>query len=77
MIATLTGRIAVALTRFAYRHGHHTYLSTGCLHGDHAYCQTQARRYDGTTKTAAVCKFCDEGDDHGGHCVCHCHQEAP
>jgi hypothetical protein len=77
VIPQLAGRIAVALTVWAHRHGHHRYLSTGCLHGDHAYCQTQARRYDGTVKTAAVCKFCSEGDDRGGSCVCHCHREAP
>ena len=83
MIATLTGRLAVALTRFAYRHGRHVYLSTSCLHGDCGYCQTQARRYDGTTKISAVCKFCSEdaGNDegrthaHGGGCVCRCHRK--
>lgn len=47
----------------------HRYLSTGCLHGDHDYCQTEARRYDGTTKIAATCKFC------GAPCVCECHGE--
>ncbi|MFE9372277.1 hypothetical protein ACFYM2_21255 [Streptomyces sp. NPDC006711] len=57
------------------RHGHHAYLSTGCLHGDHSYCQTQAKRYDGSTKTAATCKFCESADDRGGHCVCRCHRE--
>ena len=46
----------------------HRYLSTGCLHGEHAYCQTEARRYDGTTKTAATCKFC------AAPCICECHQ---
>lgn len=45
----------------------HVYLSTGCLHGDHDYCQTEARRYDGTTKIAGTCKFCGEP------CVCPCH----
>lgn len=54
----------------------HVYLSTGCLHGDtalpdgrtgHEYCQTDARRYDGTHKTAATCKFCSSP------CVCPCH----
>jgi hypothetical protein len=48
----------------------HIYLSTGCLHGDHAYCQMEARRYDGSTKTAATCKFC------ASPCVCLCHPEA-
>ncbi|MFD9630106.1 hypothetical protein [Streptomyces violascens] len=88
MIPALVGRLAVALTRWAHRHGQHIYLSTGCLHGGadhsdpgHVYCQTQARRYDGTTKISAVCKFCSEGagdDDghgHGGACVCRCHRE--
>lgn len=83
MIARFIGRTGAALTRLAYRHGHHTYLSTGCLHGDlvlpdgrtgHDYCRTQARRYDGTTKAAAVCKFCSElGRPGHGHCVCPCH----
>lgn len=48
----------------------HIYLSTGCLHGDHTYCQVEARRYDGSTKTAATCKFC------ASPCVCPCHREA-
>lgn len=46
----------------------HEYLSTGCLHGDHAYCQ-------GTTgavgaKRPAECKFC------GAPCICDCHKPA-
>jgi len=47
--------------------GVHRYLSTGCLHGDHEYCKVEARRYDGSIKTAATCKFC------GSPCVCWCH----
>jgi hypothetical protein len=48
----------------------HIYLSTACLHGDHAYCQVEARRYDGSTKTAATCKFC------ASPCICPCHRGA-
>ena len=77
MIAELAGRLAVALTRWSYRHGHHAYLSTSCLHDECGYCQTQAKRYDGTTKISAVCKFCTERGEHGGGCVCRCHREAP
>ncbi|MEU6674798.1 hypothetical protein [Streptomyces sp. NPDC046925] len=47
----------------------HEYLSTGCLHGEHGYCQYEARRYDGSTKTPAQCKFC------AAPCVCACHKE--
>ncbi|MFD5697490.1 hypothetical protein [Streptomyces lasiicapitis] len=60
----------------------HVYLSTGCHHGDtvlpdgrtgHGYCQTEAQRYDGTTKIAGTCKVC------GARCICPCHtsQEQP
>lgn len=69
MIPQLAGRIAVALTAWTNRHGHHAYLSTSCLHGHHGYCQTQAKRYDGSIKTAAVCKFC------GASCHCPCHRK--
>lgn len=65
-------RIAVLLQRAAHRTaGRHVYLSTGCLHGDHGYCQTEARRYDGTTKKPSVCKFCE------AKCICRCHRSAP
>lgn len=48
----------------------HVYLSTGCLHGQHAYCQN----VDGIAglKKPAQCKFCT------APCVCGCHgAEAP
>lgn len=45
----------------------HWYLSTSCLHGDCAYCQTEARRYDGTHKTAATCKTCRAPCQHRCH----------
>ncbi|MCX5209751.1 hypothetical protein OG689_10695 [Kitasatospora sp. NBC_00240] len=44
----------------------HHYLSTGCLHGDHAYCRSDTGAAG--TKTPAVCKFC------AAPCVCVCHQ---
>jgi hypothetical protein len=52
----------------AFRHNPHRYLSTGCLHGHHGDCQTQAVRYDGTPKIAASCKWCH------APCICRCHR---
>lgn len=46
----------------------HAYLSTACLHGEHAYCQGSLRM-DGAAKRPACCKFC------GAACVCPCHGE--
>jgi hypothetical protein len=48
--------------------GRHVYLSTGCLHGDCAYCK-------GMTGVAGVkrpgeCKGCE------AHCICPCHRAA-
>lgn len=45
----------------------HVYLSTGCYHGDHAYCQRGVRG-DGGEKRPAQCKFCD------ARCICDCHR---
>ncbi|MFJ7999006.1 hypothetical protein ACIQ7D_17920 [Streptomyces sp. NPDC096310] len=42
------------------------YLSTGCLHGEHAYCQGATGQAG--TKTPAVCKFC------AAPCRCDCHR---
>ncbi|MFJ1993002.1 hypothetical protein [Streptomyces asiaticus] len=61
--------VAAALTRAAHRiAGRHVYLSTGCLHGEHGYCQ----KHTGLSgaKTPAVCKFCKSP------CVCSCHRAA-
>lgn len=44
----------------------HHYLSTGCRHGEHAYCQGNTG-YAGPKKPA-VCKFCD------APCICPCHK---
>lgn len=46
----------------------HVYLSTGCFHGHHDYCQSHTGR-DGS-KTPAQCKFCS------APCTCGCHQQA-
>ncbi|MFJ6073669.1 hypothetical protein ACIQFU_22980 [Streptomyces sp. NPDC093065] len=47
----------------------HVYLSTGCLHGEHAYCQSHTGHSG--TKTPAACKFC------AAPCTCGCHTETP
>jgi hypothetical protein len=63
--ARLIGRLAVTLTRLAHRLGVHVYLSTGCLHGEHAYCQAKTGQTG--SKTPATCKF------DAAPCVCRCH----
>lgn len=65
MTARLIGRLAVWLTRIAHQHGTHHYLSTGCLHGHHGYCQAKAGKAG--TKKPAECKFCR------APCRCRCH----
>jgi hypothetical protein len=52
--------------REAVRDHPHRYLSTGCLHGQHAYCQGKTGRAG--AKRPAECKFC------AARCVCDCHQ---
>jgi len=49
--------------------GVHVYLSTGCLHGDHAYCKSMTGLNG--AKRPASCKKC------GAKCICGCHQEQP
>jgi hypothetical protein len=46
----------------------HTYLSTGCLHGEHAYCQSNTGASG--AKSPAQCKFC------AAPCRCSCHLDA-
>ncbi|WP_030670560.1 hypothetical protein [Streptomyces rimosus] len=48
--------------------GGHTYLSTGCLHGEHGYCQSMTGLAG--AKRPARCKFCE------APCICPCHQAA-
>ncbi|MGW0837504.1 hypothetical protein [Streptomyces prunicolor] len=45
--------------------GEHTYLSTGCLHGDHDYCKSMTGLNG--AKRPASCKKC------GAACICGCH----
>ena len=45
----------------------HVYLSTGCLHGDHAYCKAMTGMNG--AKRPGECKHCR------AHCVCGCHTE--
>lgn len=51
--------------------GEHQYLSTGCLHDKHEYCQADAVAKDGGVlrKVPAQCKFCE------APCICDCHSE--
>ncbi|KOT57070.1 MULTISPECIES: hypothetical protein [Streptomyces] len=44
----------------------HRYLSTGCLHGEHGYCQSHTGLSG--SKTPASCKFCK------APCQCLCHR---
>lgn len=45
--------------------GKHLYLSTGCLHGDHAYCKAMTGAQG--VKRPGECKHCD------ARCICRCH----
>lgn len=65
-IEPLLGRLRAPATPGPARH---VYLSTGCYHGDHGYCQNPT----GLTgaKAPAVCKFCH------APCICPCHRAAP
>ena len=63
---TIAARIREAVADRPPADGH-TYLSTGCRHGDHTYCQNHTGQSG--QKTPAQCKFC------GSPCVCGCHQE--
>lgn len=61
----------VALTAYSsyIEHLAHAYLSTGCRHGEHGYCQSNTGSQG--QKTPAVCKFCE------APCVCPCHIDTP
>ncbi|MCA1222447.1 hypothetical protein [Streptomyces sp. 8L] len=47
----------------------HAYLSTGCLHGHHDYCQSHTGLSG--AKKPSQCKFC------GAACTCPCHTDTP
>jgi hypothetical protein len=55
----------MAYNVYSEQHSGHRYLSTGCLHGEHGYCQSNTGSQG--QKTPAVCKFCSSP------CVCSCH----
>lgn len=50
---TVIGRLVTVLTRLACRIGHHYYLSTGCLHDQHDYCQNTEDRPDPNSRPPA------------------------
>jgi hypothetical protein len=54
-----------AAVRQMFGYGH-VYLSTGCAHDRHDYCQGETGAVG--AKTPAVCKFCLAA------CVCPCHR---
>jgi hypothetical protein len=62
----LVAALAVTLTRIAHRLGTHAYLSTGCLHGNHGYCQGMTGMAG--AKRPGVCKHCPAA------CRCNCHR---
>ncbi|MDX3549719.1 hypothetical protein PV729_45370 [Streptomyces europaeiscabiei] len=55
----------------AEQQGVHRYLSTGCLHGDHAYCQAMTGLNG--AKRPGECKFCQASC----RCGCHTDEEQP
>lgn len=63
----LCPRCGVELAQEVAEEERHRYLSTGCLHGDHPYCQGETGSVG--VKTPAQCKFCS------APCVCPCHQD--
>lgn len=63
-------RLAARLQQAAHRiAGQHIYLSTGCLHDDHAYCQAMTGMNG--SKRPGECKHCH------ARCICACHREQP
>ncbi|MFD7922480.1 hypothetical protein ACFV3R_25050 [Streptomyces sp. NPDC059740] len=67
-VSTLADQMRDELAALRPNPDHHVYLSTGCLHGEHGYCQ----RHTGLSgaKTPAQCKFC------AAPCTCPCHSQA-
>lgn len=63
-------RAAAALLRAAHRiAGTHLYLSTGCQHGRHDYCQGMTGLAG--AKRPGECKFAEHGCT---PCICPCHR---
>lgn len=63
--AELPDRAGPATAQATEPAGVHRYLSTGCWHGDHAYCQSMTGLNG--AKRPASCKFCQAA------CRCGCH----
>lgn len=60
-------RLAAALQRLTHHlAGRHVYLSTGCLHDDHDYCQSMTGLNG--AKRPGECKHC------AARCICRCHR---
>lgn len=75
-LAEVDEQCDAAVAQLAAAHGHqlaadgtHHYFSTGCLHGEHAYCQGGTGRVG--AKKPSQCKFC------AAPCRCECHRDAP
>lgn len=66
--AAAVDRWRAALDEEQPERGVHIYLSTGCWHGDHAYCQAMTGLNG--AKRPASCK------KRGARCICLCHQQA-
>ncbi|MFH8405516.1 hypothetical protein ACH4FX_12185 [Streptomyces sp. NPDC018019] len=66
LVARLAVAVAVYLDKQTSGDAPHRYLSTGCLHGEHGYCQSSTG--SNGTKVPATCKFC------AAPCECPCHQ---
>lgn len=60
-----TARVAITAYCGYTEQSGHRYLSTGCRHGEHGYCQSNTGSQG--DKLPAQCKFC------GSKCVCSCH----
>ena len=61
----MTTRQAIAYLRARLTRRGHVYLSTGCRHGDHDYCNAMTGLNG--SKRPGRCKHC------GALCVCGCH----
>jgi hypothetical protein len=68
LVACVMVFTAIGIDLWAIKRGRrpHKYLSTGCLHDEHEYCQ--GRTGLAGSKTPAQCKFCE------APCRCHCHK---
>ena len=61
----VTYKVRQVLDTDPYREPEHQYLSTGCRHDNHLYCQSMTGQHG--EKRPGRCKFCE------ALCVCPCH----